>query len=44
MVVGMIPDLDPLGGGELAWLMLLLKTLAAMGFMTAANFVVLYAC
>jgi hypothetical protein len=36
----MIPIL-PTGS---AWLMLALKALAAMGFMVAANAVVLYAC
>jgi len=40
----MIPDLPDLGGAGSAWLMLALKTLAAMGFMTLADVVILYAC
>lgn len=38
---GMIPDLPTLGGG---WILLALKAIAAMGFMTAANVFILYAC
>ncbi len=40
----MIPVLPSLGGAGSAWLLLVLKTLAAMGFMAAANAVILYAC
>ncbi len=40
----MIPILPTLGGAGSAWLMLALKALAAMGFMVAANAVILYAC
>jgi len=40
----MIPILPTLGGAGGTWLMLALKALAAMGFMAAANAVVLYAC
>jgi hypothetical protein len=40
----MIPVLPTLGGAASAWLMLALKALAAIGFMTAANAVIMYAC
>jgi hypothetical protein len=40
----MIPLLPTLGGPAGGWLMLGLKILAAMGFMTAADLVMLYAC
>jgi len=40
----MIPDLFPLGGEWSAWMMLGLKALAAMGFMAAADTLILYAC
>jgi hypothetical protein len=36
----MLPALPPLGG---AWMVLTLKALAALGFMTVANVVILYA-
>jgi hypothetical protein len=39
----MIPDLPILTGAAGGWLMLALKAIAAMGFMTAANVVILYA-
>jgi hypothetical protein len=39
----MIPDLPTLGGGPPAWLLVVFKALAAGGFMTLANFVILYA-
>ena len=39
----MLPDLPNLTGAGGAWL-LALKALAAMGFMTAANVIILYAC
>jgi hypothetical protein len=40
----MIPELPVLTGAASSWLLLSLKALAAMGFMTAANLVILYAC
>jgi hypothetical protein len=40
----MIPDLPTLTGAAGGWLLLALKAVAAMGFMTAANLVILYAC
>lgn len=40
----MPPDLPILGGAAGAWLLLALKALAALGFMTAANLAILYAC
>ena len=40
----MTPALPALGGAGSAWLMLGFKALAALGFMTAANAVILYAC
>jgi len=40
----MIPSLPILGGAAGTWLLLVLKVVAAMGFMAAANVVVLYAC
>jgi hypothetical protein len=40
MLIPMLPALPPLGS---AWLALALKALAALGFMTAANLVILYA-
>jgi hypothetical protein len=40
----MIPVLPTLTGGASAWLLLAVKVLGAMGFMTAANLVILYAC
>jgi hypothetical protein len=40
----MIPDLPTLTGGSGGWMLLALKALAAMGFMTAANVFILYAC
>ena len=40
----MIPLLPTLSGGTGGWLLLGLKILAAMGFMAAADTVMLYAC
>jgi len=40
----MIPDLPTLTGAASGWMLLVLKALAAMGFMTVANVVILYAC
>jgi hypothetical protein len=40
----MIPDLPTLTGASGGGFILALKALAAMGFMTAANVVILYAC
>lgn len=40
----MIPALPTLGGASGAWLLLAFKALAALGFMAAANVIVLYAC
>jgi hypothetical protein len=40
MFAVMLPALPPLGG---AWIVLALKALAALGFMTVANVVILYA-
>jgi hypothetical protein len=40
----MLPDLPNLTGPFSAWLVLALKAIAAMGFMTAANVIILYAC
>ncbi len=40
----MIPDPTPLTGDASHWLVIALKALAAAGFMTAADFVILYAC
>jgi hypothetical protein len=40
MLIPMLPALPPFGA---AWLVLALKALAALGFMTAANLVILYA-
>jgi hypothetical protein len=40
----MIPELPILPGAPAAWFVLALKGLAAMGFMTAANAFILYAC
>jgi hypothetical protein len=40
----MVPSLPILTGASGAWIMLALKVVAAMGFMTAANAVILYAC
>jgi hypothetical protein len=40
----MIPDLPTLTGATSHWMILALKALAATGFMTAANVVILYAC
>jgi len=42
-LVTMTSDPTPLGDCS-HWLILALKALAAMGFMTAADFVMLYAC
>jgi hypothetical protein len=39
----MTPLLPTLAGGASAWLLLGLKVLGALGFMTAANLVILYA-
>jgi hypothetical protein len=39
----MIPALPTLTGAPAAWMLLALKALAATGFMTAANLVILYA-
>ena len=39
----MIPGLPTLTGASGAWMLLALKAIAAMGFMTAANVVILYA-
>jgi hypothetical protein len=41
---GMIPELPSLTGDASAWIIIAVKALAATGFMTAANFVILYAC
>ena len=40
----MTPDLPTLTGASGAWMLLALKAIAAMGFMTAANVFILYAC
>jgi len=40
----MIPALPTLTGASGAWVLLVLKALAAMGFMTLANVIILYAC
>jgi hypothetical protein len=40
----MIPVLPTLGGAASGWLLLALKILAAMGFVAAADTVMLYAC
>ena len=40
----MIPDLPTLTGASSGWLILALKALAAGGFMSLANVVILYAC
>jgi hypothetical protein len=40
----MLPDLPTLTGSSGGWMLLALKALAAMGFMTAANLLILYAC
>jgi len=40
----MIPDLPTLTGETSSWIIIALKALAATGFMTAANVVILYAC
>jgi hypothetical protein len=40
----MMPVLPTLSGTAGGWLMLGLKILAAMGFMAAADMVMLYAC
>jgi hypothetical protein len=40
----MIPDLPSLTGASGGALVLALKALAAIGFMTAANVFILYAC
>jgi hypothetical protein len=40
MLNAMLPALPPLGG---AWIALAFKALAALGFMTVANVVILYA-
>jgi hypothetical protein len=40
----MMPDLPTLTGASGTWMFLVLKAVAAMGFMTAANLVILYAC
>jgi hypothetical protein len=39
----MMPLLPTLASGASAWLLLGLKILGALGFMTAANLVILYA-
>jgi hypothetical protein len=39
-----IPDLPSLTDAFSTWALIALKGLAAMGFMTAANLVILYAC
>jgi hypothetical protein len=40
----MIPHLPSLTGATSAWMLIALKAVAALGFMTAANVVILYAC
>ena len=40
----MIPDPTQLTGEATHWLLVALKAFAALGFMTAADFIVLYAC
>ena len=40
----MIPDLPTLTGVAGGWMLIALKGIAAMGFMTAANVIILYAC
>jgi hypothetical protein len=40
----MLSVLPTLTGGAGVWTFLALKTAGAMGFMTAANLVILYAC
>ena len=39
-----IPDLPLLAGTLAGWMMLGLKIVAALGFMAAADMVILYAC
>jgi len=43
-LVAMIPYLPTLTGASGAWALLALKAIAAVGFMTAANVFILYAC
>jgi hypothetical protein len=40
----MTPVLPDLSGAVGAWFLIALKAIAAAGFMTAANVVILYAC
>jgi hypothetical protein len=40
----MIPDLPTFTGASSAWALIAVKALGAMGFMTAANVFILYAC
>ena len=40
----MLPDLPTFTGAAGGWMFLALKAIAAMGFMTAANVFILYAC
>jgi hypothetical protein len=40
----MIPDLPTLGGAAGEWMLIALRAIGAMGFMTAANMFILYAC
>jgi hypothetical protein len=42
MVVAMLPVLPTLAGPH--WFVLVVKTLAALGFICTANLVILYAC
>jgi hypothetical protein len=39
----MIPDLPHLTGAASGWMVLVLKAVSALGFMAAANAVILYA-
>ena len=43
MAILMIPDWSALTAAAGAWMMLAVKILTAMGFMAAANMVILYA-
>ncbi len=44
MLTPMLPLLPPFSGALGAWLMLGMKVLGALGFMAAADVVMLYAC
>ncbi len=40
----MLPDLPNLMGDSGGWILVIVRAIAALGFMTAANAVILYAC